>query len=146
MTLTMTDTYNLQVSNVKAETCKLHNSQFWPCLHNANMNDETAYPGNYLRQWRKFRKLTQAQLAEAVGTTGPMIHQLENSQRGLSHKWLIRLAPALKTTPGFILDHDPNELPRDLFEIWNRGDEEERRKLTSVAEAMIPYRAKPAEK
>lgn len=45
-----------------------------------------------------------------VGTAGNVIGLLESGERGLSHKWLLKLAPALNTTPGFLLDHDPNEL------------------------------------
>jgi plasmid maintenance system antidote protein VapI len=72
-----------------------------------------------------------------------MINHLENGNRGLSHKWLVRLATALGTSPGWIIDHNPNTMSRDLFDIWNRGDENERAKLVSVAEALIPYRAQP---
>lgn len=54
--------------------------------------------------------MTQEQLADKIGTTGNVISQIESGVRGLSHKWLIRLAPALGTTPGFLLDHNPNDL------------------------------------
>jgi transcriptional regulator with XRE-family HTH domain len=108
------------------------------------MEDETGNPRTYLREWRQFRQLTQAQLGEKAGTTGPMINHLENGARSLSHKWLMKLAPALGTTPGFILDHNPFDLPRDLFEIWNRGDAEEQQTLVRVADTLIPYRAEGA--
>lgn len=113
-------------------------------LHIANMDEESGNPRNYLKEWRHFRNLTQMQLAELVGTSGPMINHLENGQRALNHKWLVRLAPALKTSPGFILDHNPLDMPRDLFEIWNSGNEEERAQLVKVAEAIIPFKHKPA--
>lgn len=62
---------------------------------------------NYLRVWREFRKMTQEQLADLVGTNKSVISLLENSERGLSDKWARRLAAALKTSPGFLLDHGP---------------------------------------
>lgn len=65
---------------------------------------------NHLRAWREVRGLTQEQLAEKVGTAANVISLLESGERGLSHKWLERLAPALGTTPGFLLDHDPYKL------------------------------------
>jgi len=71
---------------------------------------------NHLRAWRRFRKLTQAELGERVDTTANVISQLESGVRGLSDKWLRRLAPALGTTPGFLLDHDPNDLPGDFLQ------------------------------
>ena len=79
----------------------------------------TTEPKNNLRAWRVFRGLSQAELGERVDTTANVISQLESGVRGLSHKWLLRLAPALGTTPGFLLDHDPN----DLDSAWTEAVE-----------------------
>lgn len=57
-----------------------------------------------------FRQMTQEELAAKAETTGNVISQLESGDRGLSDKWLRRLAPLLGTTPGFLMDHDPNDL------------------------------------
>lgn len=67
---------------------------------------------NHLRAWRKFRRMTQQQLADKVDppTTKQVIAALENGQNGLSAKWLRKLAAALNTRPGYLLDHDPNDL------------------------------------
>lgn len=71
---------------------------------------------NNLRAWREFRGLTQEQLAELVGSAGNVIGLLESGERGLSYKWLMKLAPVLGTTPGFLLDHDPNDLDTAYLE------------------------------
>jgi len=92
---------------------------------------------NFLRQWRLFRNLTQEELAKAVGTSPNMIGYLEAGERGLSAKWLRRLAPALKTTPGMLLDHDPNDLDSDIIDIWVNGDERQRKQLAEIAKALI---------
>ena len=92
---------------------------------------------NHLKAWREFRELTQEQLAEAVGTNANMIHYLETGERGLSAKWLRRLAPALKTTPGLLLDHDPNDLDSDMIEAWASSDIQQKRRLSAVAKALI---------
>lgn len=73
---------------------------------------------NHLLAWREFRKLTQDQLAEAVGTNASVISLLENGERGLSDKWLTRLAPALRTSRGYLLDFNPNDIPTDLIDLW----------------------------
>ena len=71
---------------------------------------------NHLRAWREFRGLTQEQLAGEVGTAGNVIGLLESGERGLTHKWLLKLAPVLGTTPGFLLDHDPNDLDASFLD------------------------------
>jgi transcriptional regulator with XRE-family HTH domain len=62
--------------------------------------------------------MTQDQLAEAVGTNNSVISLLESGGRQLSPKWLRKLAPALQTTPGHLLDHDPNDLSTSILDIW----------------------------
>lgn len=106
--------------------------------HIARMIKSSEKQGHFLREWRTFRKLTQADVAELVGTTASMINHLENGNRGLSHKWLIRLAPALGTSPGFLLDQNPHALPNQILEIWNRADPAQRAQLIRVAEAIVP--------
>lgn len=88
---------------------------------------------NYLKAWREHRKLSQEDLAEKIGTTASMISMLETEQRGLSAKWLRRLAPALNTTPGHLLDLDPESVDSDVIDIWasisDRDKERARRVL-----------------
>lgn len=92
---------------------------------------------NFLRAWREFRGLTQEQLADAVGTNANMVQYLETGERGLSSKWLRRLAPVLKTTPGMLLDHDPATLDSDIVDIWVNGDARQRRQLSEIAKALV---------
>lgn len=88
--------------------------------------------GYKLRAWREFRDLTQDQLAERVGTTPAVISHLETEKRGLSAKWLYRLAPALGTTPGLLLDRDPTDPNSELLEIWASIPEERREQALQV--------------
>ena len=97
---------------------------------------------NYLRDWRDYRKLTQDDLAAAVGTTNSVISMLESGDRQLSAKWLRKLAPALGTTPGFLLDHNPYDLPNDILDIWNRAAPEEQKQIRALAETVIAFRQK----
>lgn len=92
---------------------------------------------NFLKAWREFRKLTQQQLAELVDTNANMIGYLESGERGLSAKWLRKLAPALDTTPGMLLDHDPAELDSDIIDIWAHADRRQQRQLTDIAKTLI---------
>ena len=76
---------------------------------------------NYLRAWREYRGMTQAQLAAVVGTEGSVISLLESGDRGLSDRWLRPLAHALKTTPGVLLDFDPQTVDEVMLELWSRA-------------------------
>jgi transcriptional regulator with XRE-family HTH domain len=100
-------------------------------LHTANMDDR-----NYLAAWREYRKLTQEHLAERVGTTKSVISLLENEKRPLSSKWLRKLAEALDTQPGYILDHDPNDINADIFDIWSKIDQVDRARAASILSAF----------
>lgn len=92
---------------------------------------------NHLKAWREFRGLTQQELANQVGTNANMIGYLESGERGLSAKWLRRLAIPLRTTPGHLLEHDPRMLPTDIIEAWIDADQEQRRRLVNVVEALV---------
>jgi transcriptional regulator with XRE-family HTH domain len=109
-----------------------------------NIMDEKNGGPNYLRDWRDFRKLTQEDLAAMVDTSVSVISMLESGQRGLSAKWLRRLAPALQTTPGFLLEHNPYDLPNDILDIWNRAQPEQKEQIKALAETVIAFRRKDA--
>ena len=91
---------------------------------------------NYLRQWREYRRLKQEELAEMVGTTKAVISLLENEKRPLSSKWLRKLAVPLKTTPGRILDIDPNVAEAEALSIFDPMEEEERRRAIRVLRSL----------
>lgn len=103
-------------------------------LQNVDMSKRTAPPNN-LRAWRVKRGLTQEQLAEMVGTTKAAIGHLETGERGLSDKWLRKLAPALGTTAGFLLDHDPNDIA-DFVDAWNEVPEDQKKTALRMLRAL----------
>lgn len=91
---------------------------------------------NYLREWREFRHMTQEQLAVEAKTTKAVISLLESGDRGLSDKWLRRLAGPLRARPGWILDHDPNDLPTNVFDAWAAIPEEMQSQALRVLETF----------
>lgn len=92
------------------------------------------HPPNFLVQWREYRKMTQEELAAAVKppTNASVISLLETRDRGLSNKWLTRLAPVLGTKRGRILDMNPFEADSDVLEIWGIIPEEERPRVLTI--------------
>lgn len=85
--------------------------------HNPNMAGKTKTESvNHLRAWRQHKRLTQTALADLANTKASVISELESGQMQLSDKWLRRLAPHLGTTPGFLLDHNPNDMDSAFIE------------------------------
>lgn len=107
--------------------------------HNAIMDDVEDKNGgpNNLRAWRLYRKMKGAQLAKLLDITPGMVSDLENSNRALSAKWLRRIAPHLRTTPGLLLDHDPNDLDSDVIEIWVTAGLREKQQIAGAAKAIV---------
>jgi transcriptional regulator with XRE-family HTH domain len=88
---------------------------------------------NFLRAWREHAKLTQDQLAEKVGTAGNVIGLLESGERGLSDKWLRKLAPHLGTTPGHLLDYHPDDVEASfLAEVIAAGKDNKEQVLAVI--------------
>lgn len=62
---------------------------------------------HYLREWRKYRGLTQEVLAERTELTSGAISQLENGIINYTQPTLEALAYALNCEPGDLLSRDP---------------------------------------
>ena len=135
--LTIPDLSQIVTRNASPYFHNLCGAAFFTECDTARMDSDKNGGPNHLRAWREFRGLSQSQLAELVDTNANMIGYLESGERGLSAKWLRRLAPALRTTPGMLLDHDPNDLPSDIHDIWVRGTERERRQITEIARTLV---------
>jgi transcriptional regulator with XRE-family HTH domain len=95
---------------------------------------------NYLRAWRKFRRLSQSDLGDLVGTTAGVISELETGHTQLSDKWLRRLAPALNTTPGRLLDYKPEDIADDLFLIADEMPAERREEAARILRVIAGRR------
>lgn len=89
-------------------------------------------PPHYLREWRRWRKMTQQELADAINTSKSAISDLERFNLQLGPKWLNRIAPVLQTQPGYILDHDPEDVPTDVIDIWSKIPERDRDRAARV--------------
>ena len=120
------------IVKVKART-NFHSSakvKSYGLSHNAGVTKERI--PNQLRAWREFRRMTQEELAAKADTTASQISMLESGERGLTHKWALKLAPILKTQPGHLFDTDPNELDSDVHEIWISIDKRDRARALKV--------------
>lgn len=82
-------------------------------------------PRHHLRAWRKYRGLTQEQLADRIGMSGSNISLLESGKQNYTQRILDELALALSTSPASLLTEDP-------------GDQTEMRKIVDKLQRLSP--------
>lgn len=104
-------------------------------LHNVAMSERPDYP-NHVRAWREFRHLTQDELAEMAGCSRATVGHIESGARRLSDKWAHPIAKALNTSPGYLMDHDPNDLPTAILDVWAAIPEADRPQALRVLESF----------
>jgi len=68
--------------------------------------------GERVSAWRKAKKLTQEQLADASGLATSSISQCENDKHALSHAALQRVVAALKISMVQFYGRAPGKRPR----------------------------------
>lgn len=76
---------------------------------------------HHIREWRKFRGLTQEELAERVGVTSGNISHLENGNQNYTQPILEAIAEALDCTPADLLVRLPGQ-PDGVWAIWETLD------------------------
>lgn len=133
----MTHTLQIAKSDASGNLCSPHEALSDAALQNARMDERKNGGPNHLQAWREYRRMSQEELGEKVGTTGSVISLLESGERGLSAKWLRKLAPALNTSPGHLLDHDPNMVDTDLLELWAYAPSTQKRQLVDIAKTLV---------
>jgi transcriptional regulator with XRE-family HTH domain len=62
---------------------------------------------HFVREWRKFRGLTQEKLAEKLDTTKANISRIENLHQGYTQDFLEACAEVLKVEPAALLTQNP---------------------------------------
>lgn len=89
----------------------------------------------YFREWRKFRRLTQEELAGRIDMSASSISQLESGKQGFSQDTLESLATALECSPGALLLINPLD-KRSPWALWEQLTPEKRQHVLAVMEAM----------
>lgn len=71
-----------------------------------------------IKDLREQKNMSQADLAELVGTSQPQIKRLEKGERKLTKEWAERISPHLNVTPEVLMfgwpDDDPRAVEPDL--------------------------------
>lgn len=90
---------------------------------------------HFVKEWRKYRHLTQDQLAERIGVATSTISQLETGKQGYSQPTLEALAEALMCQPADLLMRNPLEEDA-IWSIWEGLDEPSRNQVIEIAKTF----------
>lgn len=113
-------------SDASPDICSSSKDLVRRVLQDANMSHLDLPNENFVAAWRERKGWTQAQLAEAIGTTNSVVSLLESGDRQLSPKWLRRIAAEFEIPTGYLLEHHPDNIPADVLELWAKVPEEKR--------------------
>lgn len=93
---------------------------------------------NYIKEWRIFRGMTVEALSEATGMSTGNISALENRRQGYSAEGLEKLAKALKTTPGNLLEVNPMaDGAGSFWMLWEKASSKDRETLRIMASRLV---------
>lgn len=73
---------------------------------------------HYIREWRKYRGLTQEQLAERIGITKSYVTKIETGARRYDQPFLEAAAEVLRVAPADLIMRDPSD-PEGLWSLWD---------------------------
>ena len=103
--------------------------------HGEDMAKKQTRRPNFIRQWRKFRKMTQQELADKLGIAQGSLSDLENSQYDYVQSTLERVAKALRCEPSDLIGRPPDQ--SDIFrEIIGGLDEKGRKRALALLQAL----------
>jgi transcriptional regulator with XRE-family HTH domain len=89
----------------------------------------------HIKAWRKYRGLTQEQLAERIGISRTYLTKIERGDRKWDQPFLEAAADALRCDPADILTRDPTD-PSGIWSLWDGLTPPERIRAVAVLRAM----------
>jgi transcriptional regulator with XRE-family HTH domain len=90
---------------------------------------------HFIREWRKFRGLTQEQLAERIGISRPQLSKVEKGARKYDQAFLEAAAEELRCAVADLLVRDPTS-PEAIWSIWDTLSPVERVQATEIIKTI----------
>lgn len=90
----------------------------------------------FIQAWRKFRGLTQEQLADRLSTTKANISRVESGTQGYTQDFLEACAEALGTDVASLLMRDPSH-PDAIWSIWDKAKPGEKQMIVDIARTVL---------
>lgn len=93
----------------------------------------------YLREWRKYRKLSQETLADRLEIDRTTLSRIERGELPYNQDFLERAAVALGCEPEDIISRDPlrPDPPRLVYDALMTVDNDTRTKVMAMIEALL---------
>src|SRR5262245_1582613 len=92
--------------------------------------------GIKVRQWRIFRGLTVAELAERANLSTGTISSIEGATSGYGHATLGQLAKALETSVAALFGVNPLK-DVEFWSVWDKLDDSQRQRVMDFAMGML---------
>jgi transcriptional regulator with XRE-family HTH domain len=90
---------------------------------------------HFIKEWRKFRGLTQIQLAERIGMNQGNLSKIESGTRQYDQEFLELAADALRCEVPDLLVRDPTG-PEAIWSIWEQLDAPARLQVVEIAKTF----------
>lgn len=92
-------------------------------------------PGHFIREWRKFRELTQLQLAERIGIDKTYLSKIESGKRRYDQPFLEAAADVLRCEPADLIMRDPTD-PDGIWSVWDSLAPAQRAQVVDIAKTF----------
>lgn len=107
------------------------------------MAKKRSYHPTFLKEWRRYRRLTQQQLADRVeiepGKTvgASTISELERGKQGYTQGMLEAVAVALDCTPSDIINKNPLIVPPEYWQVIEGLKPERQRRALEILKLLL---------
>lgn len=88
----------------------------------------------FIREWRKYRGLTQEQLADRMGIARSYVSHVEKGNRRYDQLFLEAAAQALNCEPADLIMRDPGQ--PSIWSIWDNIPKDQQAQAAKVLEAF----------
>lgn len=90
---------------------------------------------HFIREWRKYRGLTQVQFAERIGMNQGHLSRIEKGQRPYDQEFLERAATELNCDPADLIMRDPSAAEA-IWSIWEQLEPTARQQVVEIAKTF----------
>lgn len=90
---------------------------------------------HFIKEWRKYRGLSQDKLAERIGVDRSYVSKIESGKKRYDQPFLEAAAEVLSCEPADLLVRNPTD-PEGIWSIWDTLKPVERKQLVEMAKVI----------